>query len=263
MGCDPSGRTENGETLNTLDGESGPVLKYCQSIQLNSQFTEADMRQGGITIVKYNSCDLGGHEFVFNVTQSGTYIFLSRMSLNVNGALVSHDLKLNVDVDSGTNVKFGMPILLEPFTGIPSRVRSFVFGDSVKELVATSIGTIVIQGVDALQFPRTAGSLDLSVSISSIYLSGQAQADLTQGQNAFWELVNNNNGMYTVYFRVNVQCTILVSVFVQDPPPTEGKPLPPIRKLLEPKIVILPGAIKMLCYISKFHANDFCSDLYL
>jgi hypothetical protein len=240
MGCDPSARTENGETLISLDDEEGPVLKYCQSIQLNSKFTDADMRQGGITIVKYQSCDLGGHEFVFNVTQSGTYIFISRMSFN--GVL--YDLKLNVDVDSGTNAKCEMPILLEPFTGIPSRVRSFVFGDSVKELVATSIGTIVIQGVDALQFPRTAGSLDLSVSISSIYLSGQAQADLKQGQNAFWELVNNNNGMYTLYFRVNVQCTILVSVFVQDPPPTEGKPLPPIRKLLEPKIVILPGAKK-------------------
>ena len=259
MGCDPSGRTENGETLNTLDGESGPVLKYCQSIQLNSQFTEADMRQGGSTIVKYQSCSLGGHEFLFNVDQSGTYVFLSKMKIKD----VSYDLNLNIDVDSGTNAKFEMPILLEPFTGIPSRVRSFVFGDSVKELVATSIGTIVIQGVDAKQFPRTAGSLDLSVSISSIYLSGQAQADLTQGQNAFWELVNNNNGMYTVYFRVNVQCTILVSVFVQDPPLTEGEPLPPVRKLLEPKIVILPGANKMLCHISKFHANDFCSDLYL
>ena len=109
MGCDPLGRTDNGETLNTLDGESGPVLKYCQSTQLNSRFTEADMRQGGSTIVKYQSCSLGGHEFLFNVDQSGTYVFLSKM--NIDG--VSFDLNLNIDVDSGTNAKYDMPIFSE------------------------------------------------------------------------------------------------------------------------------------------------------
>jgi hypothetical protein len=109
VGCDPLGRTDNGETLNTLDGESGPVLKYCQSTQLNSRFTEADMRQGGSTIVKFQSCSLGGHEFLFNVDQSGTYVFLSKM--NINGQ--SYDLNLNIDVDSGTNAKCDMPIFSE------------------------------------------------------------------------------------------------------------------------------------------------------
>jgi hypothetical protein len=119
-----------------------------------------------------------------------------------------------------------------------------VFGDNIRQLVATSIGTIVIQGVDKLQFPRTAGSLDLSVSIASIYLSGKVQPNLVLGQNVFWELFNSNNGMYTLYFRVNVECTIKVSVYVQDPP-DQGVTLPSVRKLLEPTIVILPGPNKL------------------
>jgi len=116
-----------------------------------------------------------------------------------------------------------------------------VFGDNIRQLVATSIGTIVIQGVDKLQFPRTAGTLDLSVSIASIYLSGKVQPNLVLGQNVFWELFNSNNGMYILYFRVNVECLILVSIYVQDPP-DQGVTLPPVRKLLEPTIVILPGS---------------------
>ena len=115
-----------------------------------------------------------------------------------------------------------------------------MFGDNIRQLVATSIGTIVIQGVDKLQFPRTAGTLDLSVSIASIYLPGKVQPNLVLGQNVFWELFNSNNGMYILYFRVNVECTILVSIYVQDPP-DQGVTLPPVRKLLEPTIVILPG----------------------
>ncbi len=98
VGCDPLGRTDTGDSLNTLDGESGPVLKYCQSIKLNSQFTEEDIQLGGRTILQYQFCDLGGHEFVFNVSRSGTYVFVSTMTING----VSSNLRLNVDVDSGT-----------------------------------------------------------------------------------------------------------------------------------------------------------------
>ncbi len=93
VGCDPLALL----SLNTLDGESGPVLSYCQSIRLNSEFTAADIQQGGSTIVKYQSCDSGGHEFLFNVQRSGTYTFLSSMTYSG----VSHNLKLIVDVDSG------------------------------------------------------------------------------------------------------------------------------------------------------------------
>lgn len=100
VGCDPSARTDSGDSLNTLDGESGPVLKYCQSIQLNSQFTEADMRENGMSILKFQSCSEGGHEFLFNVDRSGTYVFVSRMTFGGS----SHDLRLNVDVDSGTKL---------------------------------------------------------------------------------------------------------------------------------------------------------------
>ena len=121
-----------------------------------------------------------------------------------------------------------------------------MFGDNIRQLVATSIGTIVIQGVDKLQFPRTAGTLDLSVSIASIYLSGKVQPNLVLGQNVFWELFNSNNGMYTLYFRVDVECTIKVSVYVQDPP-DPGVTSPLVRKLLEPTIVILPGPNKLQC----------------
>ena len=120
-----------------------------------------------------------------------------------------------------------------------------MFGDNIRQLVATTIGTIVIQGVDKLQFPRTAGTLDLSVSIASIYLSGKVQPNLVLGQNVFWELFNSNNGMYILYFRVNVECTILVSIYVQDPP-DQGVTLQPVRKLLEPTIVILPGRSKQI-----------------
>lgn len=97
MGCDPLGRTDAGDSVNTLDGESGPVLKHCQSIQLNNQFTEADIRQDGVTILKKQLCDAGGHEFLFSVSRSGTYVFISTMSFG--GA--SQDLKLIVNVDSG------------------------------------------------------------------------------------------------------------------------------------------------------------------
>ena len=98
VGCDPSGRTDSGDSINTLDGELGPVLKYCRSSKLNSLFTDPNMRnQDGTSIVKYEFCDLGGHQFVFNVDRSGTYIFKSKVTLNGQ----SHDLNLNVDVDSG------------------------------------------------------------------------------------------------------------------------------------------------------------------
>jgi hypothetical protein len=97
VGCDPSGRTDSGDSLNTLDGESGPVLKYCQSIQLNSQFTEPDIRVDGISILKLQSCSDGGHEFHFSVSRSGTYVFISTMSFRGT----SHNLKLIVDVDPG------------------------------------------------------------------------------------------------------------------------------------------------------------------
>jgi hypothetical protein len=97
VGCDPLGRTDSGDSRNTLDGENGPVLKDCQSIKLNSEFTEINMQQSGNSIVKYQSCNLGGHEFVFNVNRSGSYVFVSSMTYGG----VSINLKLNVDVDSG------------------------------------------------------------------------------------------------------------------------------------------------------------------
>ncbi len=107
VGCDPLGRTDTGDSLNTLDGESGPVLKHCQSIQLNNQFTEEDMQQGGRTILQYQFCDLGGHEFVFNANRSGTYVFVSTMTYNG----VSSNLRLNVDVDSGMTATTQMSII--------------------------------------------------------------------------------------------------------------------------------------------------------
>jgi hypothetical protein len=97
LGCDPFGRTDSGLLVNDLDGESGPVLKHCQSIKLNSLFTESDMRKDGQSILKYQFCELGGHEFLFNVDRSGTYVFKSRM---IHGG-VPFDLQLIVDVDSG------------------------------------------------------------------------------------------------------------------------------------------------------------------
>ena len=107
VGCDPLGRTDSGSSLNTLDGESGPVLKHCQSIQLNSQFTEEDMQLGGRSILQYQSCDLGVHEFVFNVNRSGTYVFVSTMTINS----VSINLRLNVDVDSGMTATTHLSII--------------------------------------------------------------------------------------------------------------------------------------------------------
>ncbi len=101
VGCDPLGRTDSGDSLNTLDGESGPVLKYCESIQLNSQFTETDIRVDGISILKRMSCIDGGHEFIFSVSRSGRYVFISRMTY----LGISHDLKLNVDVDPGMSIQ--------------------------------------------------------------------------------------------------------------------------------------------------------------
>ena len=92
-----------------------------------------------------------------------------------------------------------------------------------------------------MQFPITSGTLDLSVSISSVFVPGQNLPVLIVGQNIFWELFNGNNGMYMLHFRVNVACTIIVSILVQDPP-IEGQPLPAVRTLLKPQIVILPGA---------------------
>ncbi len=83
--------------MNTLDGENGPVLKHCSSIKLNSMFTESDMRKDGQSILKFQFCELGGHEFLFNVDSSGTYVFKSKMT---HGG-ISFDLQLIVDVDSG------------------------------------------------------------------------------------------------------------------------------------------------------------------
>ncbi len=98
VGCDPLGLTDSGDSRNTLDGEDGPVLKYCQSIQLNSQFTETNIQRNGISILQYRSCNLGGHEFIFNVNRSGSYVFVS--SMTHGGASIN--LNLKVDVDSGT-----------------------------------------------------------------------------------------------------------------------------------------------------------------
>jgi hypothetical protein len=97
VGCDPFGRTDSGDSVNTLDGENGPVLKHCSSIKLNSLFTESDMRKDGQSILKFQFCELGGHEFLFNVDRSGTYVFKSKMT---HGGF-SFDLELVVDVDSG------------------------------------------------------------------------------------------------------------------------------------------------------------------
>lgn len=135
-------------------------------------------------------------------------------------------------------------------TGIPSRVQSFAFGDNIRQVVATSVGNIVIQGVDKLQFPRTSGTLDLSISISSVFVSGQDLPVLDVGKNVFWELFNGNNGMYMLYFRVNVACTISISIMVQDPQ-IAGQPLPPLRTLLKPQIVIMPGII-LICSIQPY-----------
>jgi hypothetical protein len=115
-----------------------------------------------------------------------------------------------------------------------------VFGDNIKESVATSVANIVIQPVDKLQFPRTSGNLDLSVSITSVFVPGQALPVLEKDKNLFWELFNGNNGMYTLYFRVNIECTIRISIKIQDPQ-IEDQPLPAVRTLLSPQIVILPG----------------------
>ena len=125
-------------------------------------------------------------------------------------------------------------------TGIPSRVRSFAFGDNIRQTVATSIGNIVIQPVDKMQFPRTSGTIDLSVSISSVFVPGQELPILDFGKSIFWELFNGNNGMYTLYFRVNVACTIRISINIQDPK-IDGQPLSAVRTLLSPQIVVLPG----------------------
>ncbi len=98
----------------------------------------------------------------------------------------------------------------------------------------------MIQAVDKLEFPRTSGTLDLSVSVSSVVVQGQDLPVLEYGKSVFWELFNGNNGMYTVYFRVNVPCTIRISIIIQDPM-IEGLPLSPVRTLVRPQIVILPG----------------------
>ena len=116
-------------------------------------------------------------------------------------------------------------------------------------MVATSVGNIVIQAVDKLQFPRTSGTLDLSISISSVFVSGQDLPVLELGKNIFWELFNGNNGMYMLYFRVNVACTISISVLVQDPQ-IEGQPLSAVRTLLKPQIAIIPGANNWHCMFS-------------
>ena len=127
-----------------------------------------------------------------------------------------------------------------PKTGIPSRVRSFVYGDNINQLVATSTGNFVIQAVDKLERPRTSGNLDLSISVKSVFVPGQDLPILQSDQNVFWELFNVGNGMYILYFRVNVACTVRFSINIQDPP-GDGQPSPAARILLEPQIVILPG----------------------
>ena len=123
----------------------------------------------------------------------------------------------------------------------------------MQQLVATSVGNIVIQAVDALQSHRTSGNLDFSVSVSSVFVSGQDLPILDLGRNLFWELFNGKNGMYTLYFRVNVPCTIRISINIQDPQ-IEGQQLPPVRTLLRPQIVILPGETSLCTFhgLSKY-----------
>ncbi len=129
-----------------------------------------------------------------------------------------------------------------PKAGIPSRVRSFVYGDNSKQLVATSTGNIVIQAVDKFERHRTSGNLDFSISVSSVFVAGQDTPVLEANQNMFWELFNTGNGMYILYFRVNVACTIRISISIQDPP-RDDQPSPAVRTLLNPQIMIVPGII--------------------
>ncbi len=78
--------------------------------------------------------------------------------------------------------------------------------------------------------------------MSSVFVPGQELPVLQVNQNVLWELFNVGNGMYILYFRVNIACTIRISINVQDPP-TDDQPFPAVRILLNPQIVILPGII--------------------
>lgn len=130
----------------------------------------------------------------------------------------------------------------------------------MQQLVATSVGNIVIQAVDKLQSHRTSGNLDFSISISSVFVPGQDLPILELGKNLFWELFNGNNGMYTLYFRINVPCTIRISINIRDPQ-IEGQPLPPVRTLLRPQIVILPGKTSLSMFIAFLSVSY--SDIHL
>ncbi len=78
--------------------------------------------------------------------------------------------------------------------------------------------------------------------MSSVFVPGQDLPTLQADQNVFWELFNVGNGMYILYFRVNVACTVRFSINIRDPP-TDAQPSPAARILLNPQIMILPGII--------------------
>ncbi len=127
------------------------------------------------------------------------------------------------------------PFFLKPWTGIPSRVRSFVFGDNIRELVATSIGTIVIQGVDNYNSPEQRGHL-----ISQF----QLQAFTFQARfNPIWYLVKMFFGNYSTLI---MACTFYIFALMSNAPSK-------FRSMFKTR------QIKVL----RYHRSENCSSLQL